>query len=391
MKKLEADWLKTAASQQICGLLEAQGYQALFVGGCVRNALLKAPVSDLDIATDANPDRVVEVFEAANLQTIPTGIAHGTITVIADHTPYEITTFRRDVSTDGRRATVAFSNKIQDDAARRDFTMNALYVKADGTILDPLSGLEDLLAHRLRFIGDAHARIREDYLRILRFFRFHAIYGDPAAGIDPEGLAACAELAEGITQLSAERVGSEMRKLLGAVDPGPSVASMVQAGVLGRVLPGAAPKALALLVHLESEFDIPARWQRRLAVLGLRNWDKILRLSRAEQRVGKSLRNAIEDAVPASVTAYRFGAEIAVDAVFCQAALMETSVPKGWQAEVESGAAAQFPVQASDLMPPLAPGPNLGIGLKYLEKAWIASGFTHSKETLLAIDIREAF
>ena len=228
--RVSGDWIDTPATQAVCHAIEGAGHQALFVGGCVRNALLGRPVSDIDIATDADPHTVSDIAEKAGFKVAPTGIDHGTVTVIAQGIPHEVTTFRQDIETDGRRAVVAYSPHIEDDAARRDFTMNALYARRDGTVIDPLGGLPDLLARRLRFVGDADARIREDYLRILRFFRFHAIYGDPEGGIDAEGLAACARHAPAISGLSAERIGAEMRKLLAAEDPAPSVAAMERAG-----------------------------------------------------------------------------------------------------------------------------------------------------------------
>ncbi|MCK4711369.1 MAG: CCA tRNA nucleotidyltransferase, partial [Marinosulfonomonas sp.] len=174
MTQITADWISNPNTQKVCEMLTDAGFECFFVGGCVRNALLGAPVNDIDISTNALPDRVMELAKAAGLKAVPTGIDHGTVTVIADGTPFEITTYRRDVETDGRRAVVAFSDTIMDDAHRRDFTMNALYADADGVIIDPLNGMPDLLARRIRFIEDADLRIKEDYLRILRFFRFHA-------------------------------------------------------------------------------------------------------------------------------------------------------------------------------------------------------------------------
>ena len=200
-------------------MLEQDGAQALFVGGCVRNTLLGAPVADIDIATDALPERVMDLSAKAGLKAVPTGIDHGTVTVVSEGVPHEITTFRRDVETDGRRAVVVFSKDVAEDAARRDFTMNALYATPDGEIVDPLNGLPDLEARRVRFIGTASHRIQEDHLRSLRFFRFHAWYGDPAGGMDAEALAAIAENLEGLSVLSRERIGAEMLKLLSAQIP----------------------------------------------------------------------------------------------------------------------------------------------------------------------------
>lgn len=386
MSKISTDWLISPASQRVCRLLSDQGYQALFVGGCVRNALLDVPVSDLDIATDAHPEIVTQLAKDARIRSIPTGIEHGTVTLIVDDIPFEITTFRRDVSTDGRRATVAFSSDIAEDAKRRDFTMNALYADRDGVVLDPLDGLPDLQARRLRFIGDGGERIREDYLRILRFFRFHAIYGDPGSGIDADGLAACAQLAEGLEQISAERIGAEMRKLLGADDPAPSVAAMAAAGVLARVLPGADPTALAPLMHLEGGAELIPQWPRRLCSLGLVNWKDNLRLSRVEQRYQNGLHTCLREEMGAAVAAYRFGADTARDTVFCRAAMAGGVPVANWQGETARGAAAKFPVSAGDLLKTMSAGPQLGVRLKAMEAAWIASDFSLEKPALLAID-----
>ncbi|NBB96904.1 MAG: CCA tRNA nucleotidyltransferase, partial [Alphaproteobacteria bacterium] len=264
--RVGGDWLENDRTQTVLGLLTGAGHAAYAVGGCVRNAVLGVAVTDVDIATSARPEQVIALTEAAGLRAVPTGLAHGTVTLVAGGEGFEVTTFRRDVATDGRHAEVAFSDRIEDDAARRDFTMNALYADATGRVLDPLGGADDLRARRLRFVGDAAQRIAEDYLRILRFFRFHAQYGDPDHGLDPDGLAACAAGADGLARLSAERVTGELRKLLAAHDPAPSVAAMHHAGVLARVLPGADPRALAPLVHLEGA--APPRWLRRLGVLG---------------------------------------------------------------------------------------------------------------------------
>lgn len=378
--KIIGGWIAAEPTQRVCAALTGAGFRALFVGGCVRNALLGVPVADIDIASDAAPGDVSRLAERAGLKVVPTGIDHGTVTVIAEGIAHEVTTFRRDVETDGRRAVVAFSPRIEDDAARRDFTMNALYATPEGQVIDPLGGLPDLLARRVRFVGDAEARIREDYLRILRFFRFHAIYGDPEEGLDPEGLAACAAHSAGLETLSAERIGAEMRKLLSAADPAPAVAAMAMAGVLGHVLPGADPRGLAPLVHLEA--GRAPHWPRRLLVLGGEDVTDRWRLSRAESRVEERLRTALGDLSAPAELGYRLGAERAADVVLARAALFETPLPEGWQAEIARGAAAVFPVRPADLMPELQ-GAALGARLKELEAAWIASGLRASRAELL--------
>ena len=378
--KVAGDWLTRPETQAVCRMLTGAGHRALLVGGCVRNALLGFPVADVDVATDARPETVSVLAEKAGLKAVPTGLAHGTVTVVAGHVAHEVTTFRRDVETFGRHATVSFSTDVAEDAARRDFTMNALYATPEGEVVDPLGGLPDLMSRRLRFVGDAAARIEEDYLRILRFFRFHAWYADPAGGIDAEGLAACATHVGGLAQLSRERVGAEMRKLLQAPDPAPAVAAMAQCGVLAQVLPGADATALPVLVHLEA--GRPPRWLRRLAVLGGTGLTEALRLSRDESRMVALIRDEIGSLRPPAELGYRHKVELAADIVLARAALTGAPAPDGWQAAVATGAAARFPLRAADLMPGLS-GPALGARLAELEARWIASGFRLSGPDLL--------
>ena len=378
---VSGDWLTRPATQALCAALQAGGHRVFFVGGCVRNALLGEVVGDLDLATDALPEKVVRLVEAAGFKAIPTGIDHGTVTVLAGGLPHEITTFRRDVQTDGRHAVVAYSTDLAQDAARRDFTMNALYADPAGEVVDPLGGLPDLRARRLRFVGEPAQRIREDYLRILRFFRFSATYGDPALGMDAEGLAACAELADGIDGLSRERIGAEMRKLLSARDPAPALASMAASGVLRHVLSGADPRYVAPLVHLEA--GAPPHWQRRLVVLGGQDWDNALRLSRSEQGLMARLRDQVGNALSPAALGWRLGPDAGADALLARAAVLESPLPDEWKADVARGAASRFPVTAADLMPALA-GPALGAKLAELESRWLASDLRLSRDDLLA-------
>lgn len=380
--KIAGDWIDRPGTQAVCAMLQDAGHRALFVGGCVRNALLGEPVADIDIATDARPETVMDRAGAVGLRAVPTGIDHGTVTVIADGLPHEITTFRRDVATDGRRATIAYSTDIAEDARRRDFTMNALYAAADGTVIDPLGGLPDLTARRVRFIEDAEARIREDYLRILRFFRFHAWYGDPKEGPDAEGMAACASLSAGLETLSKERVGSELLKLLAAPDPAPAVGSMEFAGCLTRILPGANARALPVLVHLEKATQTPPDPIRRLAVLGGADHGDLLRLSRQQARTLATIRNGIDSAQGVAELAWRHGETLARDVVLARAAMLEQPLPVGMGEDLARGAAARFPVRAADL-PGDITGPDIGATLKRLESRWIASGFTQDKAQLL--------
>lgn len=379
--KIDQPWLSDPATQKVCAVLTDAGAQALFVGGCVRNALLGAPVSDMDIATNIEPQKVMELAAAAGIKAVPTGIDHGTVTLVEHGIPHEITTFRKDVATDGRRAVVAFSKDIAEDARRRDFTMNAIYARPDGTVVDPLGGMADLKARKVRFIGTAENRIREDYLRSLRFFRFHAWYGDHGEGFDADGLAAIAANLDGLAGLSRERVGAELLKLLAAEDPAPAVAAMRQCGVLGQVLPGADDRALAPLVHLEG--GLAPDGIRRLAALGGEDVAQRLRLSKAQAAVLADLRDEAAGTKAAGELGYRMGAERAKDAMLLRAALLEQPLFPGSETDIGAGAAAVFPLKARDLMPDLQ-GPALGQMMKRLEGEWIASGFSLTRDELIA-------
>ncbi|MCI2400040.1 CCA tRNA nucleotidyltransferase [Aliiroseovarius subalbicans] len=385
MTKIASDWLIQPQAQAVCAMLTDAGHQALFVGGCVRNELLGAPIADIDLTTDATPDQVIELATQAGFKPVPTGYDHGTVTVVVDHHPFEVTTFRKDVETDGRRATVAFASRVEDDAHRRDFTMNALYARPDGTVVDPLKGLPDLSARRVRFIDDAEQRIREDYLRILRFFRFHAWYGDPEGGLDADGLAAVAAHSAGIETLSRERVGAEMKRLLAAPNPAQSVASMAKSGVLAQVLAGADAQFLPILIHVEQANGVAPSAMRRLACLGGEDQKDGLRLSKAEERDLSRMLEEIGSGRDARELAYRYGTEAARDIALLRAALSDAQVSGTLERALAQGAAAQgtFPVSARDLMPDLQ-GAALGARLTEIESRWIKSGFALDREALLS-------
>ena len=381
--RIDAPFVTAPASRAVLSAL-GQGW---FVGGCVRDALLGRAVADIDITTPLLPDAVIERLQAAGIRAVPTGLAHGTVTAVADGTPIEVTTLRADIATDGRRAQVAFTSDIATDAARRDFTMNALYADAAGTVIDPLGGLPDLGAGRVRFIGRPEDRIAEDYLRILRFFRFNAWYSaaENGEGIDPAGLAACAALAEGIDRLARERIGWELRKLLAAPNPAPATAAMASAGVLARCLPGAEATALAPLVHVEALAGAAPDWPTRLAALGPEDAAPRLRLSRAEEGRQARIAAALADDRRPAALACRHGADAARAALLIRAAAKGAAPPAGLEAEIARGAEAAFPLAAADLIAAgMAPGPALGLALARAEAAWVDSGFALDRAALLA-------
>lgn len=378
----DTQWLADPVTQSVCGIIENAGFDIFFVGGCVRNAVMGEDISDIDLSTNARPEKVMQLARDAGLKAIPTGIDHGTVTVVADGEPYEITTFRRDVETDGRRAVVTFSDSIEDDAKRRDFTMNALYARPDGTVVDPLGGVLDATHRRVRFIENASLRIREDYLRTLRYFRFVAWYAAADAGFDTDALDAIASNLDGLERLSAERVGAEILKLLSAPNPAPAVAAMRQTGVLLQILPGADDRWLAPLVHMETLLDVPPDPIRRLAVLGGEDMPRRLRLSKAQANALAVLIDGMSGTQSPAALGYLQGAETALGIVALRSALFETPPALDTATQVQVGVDAVFPIVSADLTPDFQ-GKALGDRLKALKHDWIMSGFTKTKDDLL--------
>ena len=374
--QIDAPFLSDAAVQAVLAALDEP--QTYFVGGCVRNLLLGAPVTDLDLSTVLRPDAVTERAERAGLKAVPTGIEHGTITVVAEGTPFEITTFRKDVETDGRRAVVAFADTIAEDAARRDFTMNALYLDAAGALLDPVHGLSDLEARHFRFIGDAQMRIKEDALRILRLFRFHAQYG--VGDLNAEGLAACADNVDLLDGLSRERVGQEMMRLVVASGAADALAAMGRIGALARVLQGAELDFFAkgvAAVPMDADGAI-----FRLALLGAQNAGDDLRLSKAEQRKLATLFEYSSMDLSSAELGYRLGFETGAGAVVLRSVRQSKRLDSDWSDQVRFGASQVFPLSSSKLLNWFS-GPDLGAALKRAEQNWIASDFTMTEEELI--------
>lgn len=345
---------------------------ARYVGGAVRDTLLGIPVKDVDLATPLEPNAVMRSLKEAAIQAVPTGIEHGTVTAVLPQGPVEITTLRHDVSTDGRRATVAFASDWQDDAARRDFTINALYADpATGEIFDWFGGLDDLAARRVRFIGDPHQRIREDHLRILRYFRFQARFGSLPADAPSES--ACAELAATLKGLSRERVGMEMMNLLSLTDPAPTVARMAELRVLEVVLPEADVAALAALVAEEARQRIAPDALRRLAALlpaDVQLAEAVasrFRLSGAQKKrlaLAAARQGNEQEARP---LAYRLGVDAALDRLLI--AGTDTAALNGW-------VIPEFPLKGGEIVARgIKAGPEVARVLRRVESGWIAAGF----------------
>jgi poly(A) polymerase len=394
-----AAWLKRPETERIFAALTTDGVETRAVGGAVRDALLGLPVSEIDLATTALPEQVMALARRAALKAVPTGIEHGTVTIVVDGVAFEATTLRRDVETFGRHATVAFTKNWEEDARRRDFTLNALYAGSDGTVFDPLGGYADLAAGRVRFIGDAEARIREDYLRILRFFRFNAYYGK--GPLDPGGLQACVRLRGGLDQLSAERVWAELKRLLVAPQAVGAVEALFDYGFLPGLL-GGVPRLerFKKLVAIEEALGLARDDIVRLAALAVfvaEDADRLaarLRLSNAEQAVlalGASdhakrgfpddgaAKRALYLLGPTAYAAHVLLAWADSDASPDDRSWRETlGLPERWQAP-------SFPLRGTDIMAlGDLKGPEIGDLLHRLEADWIASGFVLSREELLA-------
>lgn len=390
-------WIAEPRTQFVMHTLLAAGKQAFFVGGCVRNTILNAPVGDIDIATNAPPDSIAALFETLKnttntaIKIVPTGYAHGTITVVIDGYPYEITTFRTDIETDGRHAMVRFGDSMVEDAQRRDFTMNALYADADGWVYDPIkTGVRDTEQGYVRFIGMPHTRINEDHLRILRYFRFLAWYSKHSVSLDDPNAAACSALAARLDCLPRERVWNEMRRLLAAPAPAHTLDLMQQSRVLARIDAQATAMYVGALHRLEQQQSVPIRALRRLAVLGIASPPIRLCLSKREahehhiltEQGGVHSTPLPVPLMPCAELGYRYGYDLAVDVVLLRAARMGTALSPHCIADIEKGTQAVFPVKAHDLMPRLQ-GAELGHTLHHLKQRWIDSEFQLTRQELL--------
>jgi poly(A) polymerase len=397
----KAEWLTQGPLASLLQVLSRDGEEARVVGGAVRNALMQLPHGDIDIGTTATPEEVTRRVTAAGFKAVPTGIDHGTVTVVVGGKPFEVTTLRVDVETFGRKANVRFGRDWKADAERRDFTMNALSAGADARVHDYVGGLADLDARHVRFIGDPARRIAEDYLRILRFFRFHAAYGE--GELDPAGLVACIAARGGLEQLSRERVRMELLKLLAAKGVVPALTAMAEGGILVPVL-GGVPliEDVARMAAVEAALKLPADPIRRLAALNVmvvedaeRLWQR-LRLANAEHErlasMGQMSWRRVVPAgdAPARPWLYRLGPEGYSDRVLLAWTRWGASpddkawhdlatLPQRWTAPV-------FPLKAADFMQRgLQKGPALGAALRAAEEAWIAADFPSDSETLGSI------
>ena len=377
-----AAWTQRRDIADMLSAIDPDGGHFRFVGGAVRDTLLGLPVKDIDMATTLLPERVIERLAAASIKAVPTGLAHGTVTAVLEDGPIEITTLRRDIDTDGRHAKVEFGTDWRDDAARRDFTINALYAEpATLELFDPFDGLADLNAGHVRFIGNAETRIREDYLRILRFFRFHARFGKGPP--NTEALDACAAGREGLKGLSRERIGAELNALLALNNPLPAAQAMADAGIWAQILPEVQADGLARLARLlerEQESKQTGQAIVRLAALLPRDRDAITRIA-PRLRLSKKRLIALQELTGEPLAdsrnirsiAYRIGLDRAK-----HKALLDADEGDWHRAllMLDDWQVPRFPVQGRDLLEQgMKPGPAISHLLGTIEKRWIAEGF----------------
>jgi len=384
VKLPSTEWQSRPEMRRLLRVLGGGEGETRFVGGCVRDTLLDLAVSDVDLATRIEPQEVIARLESGGIKAVPTGIAHGTVTAVIGGKPVEVTTLRRDVATDGRRATIAFTRDWREDAARRDFTINALTADpASGEVFDYFDGLGDLDARRVRFIGDPLTRIAEDHLRILRFFRFHARFG--AGEPDQAAIDACAARANDLMALSRERIADELLKLLALPDPAPSIRLMVALGILKPVLPEATDvDGLERLIESERQAGVDPHPLRRLAALLPPEPDAAgavgsrLRLSkRAQKRLALAADRAAGD--PRRL-AYRVGADAAIDRLLLAGETgAEVKALETWQPP-------RLPLSGGDLIAMgLEPGPQVAATLQAVEREWVEGGFPPDRQTVRTI------
>jgi poly(A) polymerase len=396
----DAPWLRSGPTARVLEVLNGNGEEARVVGGAVRNALLNIPIGDIDIATTAVPDEVIRRAKAAGIKSVPTGIDHGTVTLVVSGKPFEITSLREDTETFGRKARVAFGRDWIVDAGRRDFTINGLSVDSAGVVHDHVGGLDDIAARRVRFIGDPDSRIAEDYLRILRFFRMHAAFG--AGEPDRAGYLACIRAQAGLANLSAERLRMEMLKLIVAEGAVVAVTAMSDGGLLLRILGGIAyPGPFAAMISAERLLGLPPDPVRRLGALAVavtedaRRVATRLRLTNAETKALDSMghrwwRLAGMDEATARRRLYRLGADRYRDRLMLAWVRAGSEHPSGeWRQLAtlpERWSAPKFPLKAANFIAQgIAEGPALGHVLALAEDAWLAADFPLDEAALQAI------
>ncbi len=392
MKKLKKDdwnldWLKSRSVRFIWKILSSHGATVYFVGGCVRDTVQGRTIKDIDIATDALPSKVIELVQTAGLKVVKTGFSHGSVKVMVHQECFEVTTFRSDLVSDGRHSKVSFSGNILDDASRRDFTMNALYMTIDGDILDPLKGWEDLVNGYVRFIGKPEKRIKEDYLRILRYFRFVSMYDGSNENLEQSIVNVCTDSISGLKTLSPNRVWEELQKILLATDPYPVLKVMKSSQILDEILPETNVECLYRFLKIEKKLKLDVSEVSRLLALNVtcgRSWVEKFPLKKEQIAYIDKLIIMLKDHSSLKVKGFKYGVSLTVTGL----ALAKASASKKFDVndliDIKSGSFKTFPINTSDLLEFFLPSKELGDELKRLRSLWFASNLELDRNQLLA-------
>ena len=381
--QINSEWIKNKVTQNILKIFEGADHNAYLVGGCIRNSILNIPVTDIDISTDATPQQTVDLFNRENFKVAPTGFSHGTVTVISEGIPYQITTMRSDQNTDGRHADVVFSDDIKKDAERRDFTINALYADSTGKIINPIGGLEDFNPLAIKFIGDPNNRIQEDYLRILRFFRFHAQFSELVTQFDKVALDAIKKNQDGLKKLSKERIWSELKKILSTSNPARSLYKMSQLGILEIILENKNVHNLKRFNLIEKKMGLEPEPIRRLVAITENTDDTFLNLSRKEAKKFSLLKGLLKKKYDPAELVYQFNREIAQSVLAIYTFYKGEKLRLSDIKKIEKACLFPCPITGAQISKYMD-GPAVGIKIKEAQRAWIKSNFKSDEAKILS-------
>ncbi len=380
-------WNSDSTLKTLIHSLESSGGVAYLVGGCVRNTILGKPFTDIDIATDLLPEQVVKISKKEGYKVIQTGLSYGTVTIVNAGRKFEVTTFRSDIKTYGRKASVKFTADIKLDAMRRDFTMNSIYMNISGEIIDPLGSLDDLLEKKIKFIGNPSERIEEDNLRILRFFRFLAEFNKGRSDIDQDTMEALYKYKKEVKSLSRERIWMELKRILSVPEPQHIFSIMIEKGILDEVFPPIEIEGLSKVITAEKKYSVSPSHLVRLFSLNKsigKKWAHYVSLTSNEAKILEFIKESLVHYKDLKTVAYKFGRVVAEGWLLNYDDGFSEMIPSKISEIIDNGCNTFFPVSGVDLLEEMEEGPELGRQMEWLEDLWIKSGFTMGKKELLS-------
>ncbi len=380
-------WNSDSTLKTLIHSLESSGGVAYLVGGCVRNTILGRPFTDIDIATDLLPEQVVKISKKEGYKVIQTGLSYGTVTIVNAGRKFEVTTFRSDIKTYGRKASVKFTADIKLDAMRRDFTMNSIYMNISGEIIDPLGSLDDLLEKKIKFIGNPSERIEEDNLRILRFFRFLAEFNKGRSDIDQDTMEALYKYKKEVKSLSRERIWMELKRILSVPEPQHIFSIMIEKGILDEVFPPIEIEGLSKVITAEKKYSVSPSHLVRLFSLNKsigKKWAHYVSLTSNEAKILEFIKESLVHYKDLKTVAYKFGRVVAEGWLLNYDDGFSEMIPSKISEIIDNGCNTFFPVSGVDLLEEMEEGPELGRQMEWLEDLWIKSGFTMGKKELLS-------